>query len=122
MTEQTTERAACMMGRSTPNPCPFPATEALPHRFPGQEPHLCAFHAATEPLVDEQNELAVALELVTRYLEDARGYGAAAPLVALLERAEADFSARLALAEKVLDDLQAAEHKLMRAKGEGGES
>ncbi len=105
MTETKAEQGFCIMGSSTPNPCPFPATEALPHRFPGDEAHLCAFHAATEPLVDEQTEAAVALELVTGYLEDARGYGAAAPLVALLERAEADFSARLALAEKVLDDL-----------------
>jgi len=114
MTENTkTEPKLCIMGRAMPNPCPFPATEALPHRFPGDEAHLCAFHAATEPLVDESNELAVSLDLVRAYLKGARKHDSG-PLVTVLERAEADFSGRLELIEKALEDLEAAEFKLMR--------
>ena len=117
VTEDRTEAAPpegrCNVGSATASPCRFPATVALPDRLPGAGPHMCAFHAATEPLVDEQNEAAGALEKAQEYLEDARGYHAPA-LIALLERAEEDFSARLALANKVLDDLTAAEHALMR--------
>ncbi len=111
-----TEQKLCLMGRATDSPCPFPATEALPHRFPGDEARLCAFHAASEPLVDESNELGVSLELVRGYLKGARRHPAAAPLVGVLERAEADFSERLGIVEKVLGDLWAAEHKLMRGQ------
>lgn len=108
------EQKLCIMGRSTDAPCPYPATESLPHRFGGDEAHLCVFHAATEPLVDEVNELGVSLDLVRTYLKDARDHPDARPLVRALERAEADFSERLELVEKVLDDLNAAEHRLMR--------
>jgi hypothetical protein len=38
----------------------------------------------------------------------------AGPLIEVLERAEIDFSARLAVVEKVLNDLRAAEYRLMR--------
>ncbi len=109
-----TEQKLCIMGSAMPNPCPFPATEALPHRFPGDEPHLCAFHAATEPLVEEVNELGVSLELVQAYLKAARRHPTAEPLVVVLERAEAEFSERLELVDKTLKDLEAAEFKLMR--------
>ncbi len=110
-----TEQRLGLMGRSTPSPCPFPATEALLHRFTGEEEaHLCRFHAAIEPLVDESNRLGVSLELVRAYLKGARRYPAAGPLVVALERAEADFSERERVVDKALDDLREAEFKLMR--------
>ncbi len=43
-------------------PVPLPGDEALSHPFPGDEARLCAFHAATEPLLDESNELGVSLQ------------------------------------------------------------
>lgn len=116
MTETTkTEQKLCMMGRKTPNPCPFPATEPLQRlSFGDDEARLCAYHAATEPLVDESNEFGVSLELVRVYLKGARRQPCAGPLVAVLERAEADFSERVGIVDKVLEDLKAAEYKLMR--------
>ena len=122
MTENATEQELCIVGASTDSPCPFPATVALPHRrLPEGEDRLCAYHAATEPLVEESNEFGVCLELVRAYLKGARRHRAAGPLVEVLERAEADFSGaeadfseRHALAEKVLNDLRAAERRLMR--------
>ncbi len=106
--------ALCIMGRSLPDPCPYPATVPLPHRYPGDEPRLCAYHAATEPLSDESNELGVSLELVRAYLKGARRSPQAGQLVAILERVEADFSEREAVVDKVLADLRAAEFTLMR--------
>ncbi len=80
---------------------------------------LCGFHAATEPLVDEVNELGVALEKLRAYLEDARESSAETggneQLVTALERIRADFSGRLERAERVLNDLEAAERNLMRS-------
>jgi hypothetical protein len=108
------EAALCIMGRSLPDPCPYPATVPLPHRLGGDDLRLCAYHAATEPLVDESEELNVSLELVRAYLKGARRHGAAGPLVTILERAEADFSEREAVVDKVLADLKAAEYALMR--------
>jgi hypothetical protein len=64
--------------------------------------------------VDELDELGVSLALVRAYLKGARRHPDATALVAVLERAEADFSERRALAYKVLEDLQAAGHRLMR--------
>ncbi len=110
MTESTTtEQKLCNMGGGTDSPCPYPATEALPGRLPEGE-WLCRYHAATEPLAEESNRFGLCLELVREYLEGARRYGAGtAPLIEALERAEADFAERQALAEKVLKDLRAAE-------------
>lgn len=114
MTETRTDLGICGMGSKTEHPCPFPATVELPHKF-GDGYGLYAYHAATEPLVDEANELGAALEMIEAYLKDAREYTAAWRLVEALERIEADFSARMELAEKVLKDLEAAEFKLMRS-------
>lgn len=113
ITENKAEPKLCIMGSSMPSPCPFPATEALPHHFPGDEAHLCAFHAATEPLAGELDELNLSLELLRAYLKGARRH-AVTPLVTILERAEADFSERLGVIEKTLKDLKAAEYVLIR--------
>ncbi len=110
-----TERKLCLVGRSMPDPCPFPATHRLAHLFPGEEGDLlCAYHAATAPLVGESDALGVSVELVRAYLEDARGYPSAGPIVAVLERTEADLQKREAVVDKVLQDLKAAEYTLMR--------
>jgi hypothetical protein len=116
MTENAAELELCLMGRSTENPCPFPATEALPDRLSGDGPHLCAYHAAQEPLVEESNTFGVCLELVRVYLKGARRQAQAEPLVEVLERAEADFAERYAVAGKVLEDLRTAEGNLMRGR------
>ena len=50
------------------------------------------------------------------YLKGARCQAPSALLVEVLERAEADFSERLAIARKVLKDLRAAERRLMRGQ------
>jgi hypothetical protein len=114
MMENATEQKLCIMGRSTDSPCPYPASESLPDLFGEGGPHLCAYHDATMPLAEESDELAVSLELVREYLEGARAYPGASPLIEALERAEADFTARLAHVQEVLNDLRAAEHRLMR--------
>jgi hypothetical protein len=113
MTENATETKLCIVGGSTESPCPFPASVALPHMLPEGE-WFCAYHAATQPLADELDELNVSLELVRELHEGARDYPGASPLMQVLERAEADFSARLAHVEGVLKDLRAAEYRLMR--------
>ncbi len=115
MTENATEQKLCIVGGSTESPCPFPATHALPHRLP-EGKDMCAYHAATEPLVEESDELGVCLELVRAYLKGARRQAQAGPLVEVLERAEADFSERRALASGVLEDLREAERALMRGR------
>ena len=111
---KTEQRQLCIVGGATDRPCPFPAAHALPHGLPEGEEQLCAYHAATEPLVDESNEIGVCLELARAYLKGARRQAQAGPLVEDLERAEAEFSERHALAEKVLNDLRSAELTLMR--------
>lgn len=116
MTEHATELKACLVGRSTDRPCLFPATEVPSYLLPEGEMQMCAFHAAMEPLVEESNEFGVCLELLWDYLKGARSHYAAGPLVEVLERVEADFACRHALAEKVLNDLLAAESKLMRCQ------
>jgi hypothetical protein len=114
MTESTTEqRQLCIVGGGTDSPCPFPATHALPDRLPEGE-WLCAYHVASDPLVAASNQMVVCLELVQAYLKGARRQHTAGPLVEVLERAEADFLTRHALAEKVLNDLRAAERALIR--------
>ena len=103
----------CIMGAATESPCTYPAAEPLP-RWVDEVPRLCAFHAAQEPLVDEVNELGVALEMLEAHLSDARDSGGeTGKLVTALERTCADFSGRLEIAERVLEDLRAAEHTLM---------
>jgi hypothetical protein len=103
----------CIMGASTDTPCPYPATEPVP-QWEDTSAHLCTFHAATEPLVDESDEIGVCLELVRTYLRGARRHPAAAPLVEALEWIEADYSARRERVGKVLEDLEAAERMLFR--------
>ncbi len=102
MTETKTDLGACRMGSAMASPCRFPVTAELPHKF-GLGFGLCSFHAATEPLVDELNELGVALEKLEAYLKDARETGHDEQLVTALERIEADFSGRMELARKVFD-------------------
>ena len=102
------------MGASTETACPFPATEPLP-RWQDSTAHLCAFHAATEPLVDEQDEMGVCVSLVRAYLKGARNHPAAVPLVEALERVGADFSACQERVGRVLENLRVAEFKLMRS-------
>jgi hypothetical protein len=113
VTEIRNAAKACVMGRATEHPCPYPATEAIGGRR-GGPPVLCAFHAATEPLVLEQEEMAVSLELVRDYLEAAREHPAAGPLVEALERLAAEYAGRFERVDGVMRDLQAAEFRLMR--------
>ena len=112
MTETTT--AKCIMRASTDTPCPFPATEPVPH-WEDRTAYLCGYHAATEPLVEESDEMGVCVTLVQAYLKGARNHPDAVPLVEALERVEADFLARQERVGKVLEDLEAAEFKLMRS-------
>jgi hypothetical protein len=102
----------CIMGAATESPCPRPAIDPVPG-WEDETPMLCAFHAAQEPLVDEVNELGVALEKLEAYLNDAREIGAGEQLVRALERIHADFSGRLEIAQRVLEDLDEA-HRIMR--------
>lgn len=110
MTETRTDLGTCGMGSKTAHPCRFPATVEMHDGYYA----ICAYHAASEPLVDEVNEMGVALEKLEAYLADARETGRDERLVTALERIKADFSGRMELAEKVLDALDAAEHQLMR--------
>jgi hypothetical protein len=114
MTEIQEATKRCIMRSVTEHPCPYPATEPIMSQ-PGGAPMICAFHAASEPLIDEFEEMEVSLSLAQTYLKGARRHPAAVALVEALERLEADFSGRLARAEKVLQDLEAAEFKLMRS-------
>jgi len=113
MTEIREATGTCIMGSATEHPCTYPATEPLLART-GGAPTICAFHAATEPLTVELEEMDVSASLVRGYLKGARRHPAA-PLVEALERLEADFAARFERVEKVLQDLEAAEFKLMRS-------
>ncbi len=104
----------CIVGQSTDSGCIYPATESLPHRFGRQgEPHMCAYHAALDPLWDDVNEMNLSLVLVRAYLKGARHHPGAGPLVTALERIEADFAERVGVVHKVLDDLREAERKLL---------
>ena len=81
-TEERSPAALCIMGSALPHPCPYPATEALPRQSGDDDRRLCAYHAATEPLVEESDELGVSLSLVRAYLKAARRHRATGPLVA----------------------------------------
>ena len=59
-------------GSATEHPCTYPATEPLMRIWSDDEPVLCAYHAATQPLAEESGELGVCLELVQVYLRGAR--------------------------------------------------
>lgn len=114
MMEQREATGTCIMGSSTESPCTYPATEPIGPGV-GDTPKLCAYHAATGPLIMEADDMGVCLHLVRGYLKGARKHAAAVELVEALERLEADYARRQALADKVLDDLEAAEYKLMRS-------
>ena len=113
MTETKTDVGQCIMGRGMEKPCPFPATVRLPRHLFTEAAGICAFHAATEPLAHEQNELGLALEKIEGYLEEAREDDNVL-LVGALEHLQADFERRMELADKVLGDLNAAEWSLIR--------
>jgi hypothetical protein len=113
MTEIREAVGACFMGASTERPCPYPATEPIP-RFKDEAPMLCAFHAATAPLCEESDALALGLELFEGWEAEARQHHNG-PALELLKRAHGEFSARLERVDKVLEDLGAAEFKLLRS-------
>ena len=108
MTETKTETHTCNMGRATDSPCPFPG---VVERWEGS--YLCAFHAATQPLQDESEEMNVALDLLKGYVEDASN-NSAFELVDALKRIREDFAERLSLTDQVLADLREAERRDMR--------
>ena len=114
MTEQTTTSTVkrCIMGSASDAPCPYPVIDHVP-RSSLEEPHLCAYHAATEPLREEENDLNLALELFEEWQKVADHHGNR-PLHDLLLRAQQEFEQRQALVEGVLDDLRAAEKRLRR--------
>ena len=107
MTEMKTETHTCNMGRATDKPCRFPGVEQEPGRY------LCRFHAATEPLVEESDEMNFALDLVKGYIKDASNEGSLV-LVDALHRIREDFAERLSLADYVLESLREAERRDMR--------
>jgi hypothetical protein len=110
-------RGACVQGigvAGASSPCPYPASKPLP-RWEDAGPRICDYHAAQQPLIDELDATGVALEMVEHYLKDARESHAETDiLVAALERIRVDFSGRFELAKRVIEDLDAAEDKLMR--------
>jgi len=108
MTETKTETHTCNMGRATDSPCPFPG---VVERWEGS--YLCAFHAATQPLQDESDEMNFALDLVKGYIKDASNEGSLV-LVDALKRIREDFAERLSLADYVLESLREAERRDMR--------
>lgn len=110
MTEQMTEVKRCRCGIKTDTPCPFVATEPA-HYNDTDEPEMCAYHAADQPLYDEIDEYVIALDKLSRYLKDARGDGNL-PLTKDLERLEKDYRERLDFFEGVTDDLMAANKKV----------
>ena len=81
--------------------------------FLGTEPRLCAYHAATEPLVEEENDLNLALELFAEWEKVANGQGNR-PLHGLLLRARKEFEQRLAFVEGLLEGLEVADRTLFR--------
>lgn len=110
MTETMTEVKRCTVGRATDSPCAFVATEPAPHHG-GDEPAVCALHAADEPLHDEINEYGLALEKVERYLKKARR-DENTVLTGDLERLEADYRERLDFFYEVTNGLRAANRKV----------
>jgi hypothetical protein len=116
VTEQTTsilsKRDRCIMGADTEMPCPYPATEPV-SQWEDTTAHLCAYHAATESLVAEDDALALALELLEEFEEKAREHDNG-PLLGLLGRARSEFTERRALTERVVEDLEAAERRRIR--------
>jgi hypothetical protein len=113
MTEIREATGTCIMGASTERPCSYPATEPIGGRSDGT-PMLCAFHAATEGLYRESDSLALALDLFKGWEAEALQHDNG-PTRELLARGAAEFSARQERVDKVLDDLEAAEFKLMRS-------
>ncbi len=114
MPENTTsilsKRDRCIMGADTDAPCPYPATEPM-LRWSDETPRLCAYHAATEPLVEEYDDLNLALELFKEWEETAREH-ANRPLLDVLMRARLEFEQRRELVDGVLEDLAAADKRL----------
>ncbi len=117
MTEPTSvlgKRETCIVGADTETPCPYPATEPV-SRWGAQDrtPRLCAYHTATEPLVEEHDDLGLGLELLKEWEETAREH-ANRPLLDLLLGARLAFESRRDFVEGVLEDLEAAEKTLFR--------
>ena len=108
MTETLTKK--CIMGASTESPCPYPATEPV-FRWSDTTAHLCAYHAATEPLVKEYDDLALALELLKEWEEAANEYGNR-PLLEVVFRARRELNQRRELVAGVVEALEAADKKL----------
>ncbi len=101
------------MGRSSESPCPFPATEPV-SRWSDRVPQLCAYHAATEPLVEEESDLHMALDELLPEWQKRADELANRPLHDVLWRAQEELEQRLALIEGVVEDLAAAERRLFR--------
>jgi hypothetical protein len=101
----------CIMGACTDTPCPFPATEPV-SRWEDSEAtaHLCAYHAATEPLVEDYDDLSLALELLKEWEEAANEHGNR-PLVDVLFRARLELGQRRELVAGVVEDLESAEKR-----------
>ncbi len=121
MTETTSilgKRETCIMGADTETPCPYPATEPV-SRWGAQDrtPRLCAYHTATEPLVEEHDDLNLGLELLKEWEEAAREH-ANRPLLDVLMRARLEFEQRRELVDGVLEDLVAADKRLFRPRPE----
>jgi hypothetical protein len=102
----------CFIGSATDSPCPYPATEPVPGSR-DRSARMCAYHVAIEPLLDEQNDLGIALGLLPRYLKAARRHHNA-PLIFALEQLQADFERRFELLDGVADALRDAEMRLFR--------
>jgi hypothetical protein len=105
-----TEVKRCRMGSKSAAPCQFVATEPDPH-YGGDEPAVCALHAADEPLHEEINEYGLALEKVERYLKKARR-DENTVLIGDLERLRADYRERLDFFYEVTNGLRAANRKV----------
>lgn len=110
MSEQITEAKRCLIGSKTDTPCPFVATEPIPH-WRTDEPEQCAYHAADDPLLDEIDEYGIALVLVQAYLKAVRKNGNTI-LMADLERLEKDYHERQERLRSVVDGLKAANKKV----------
>ena len=81
--------------------------------FLGTEPRLCAYHAATEPLVEEESDLGIALELLDEWQGRADELDNG-PLQHVIATARQEFGERLAFIEGVLEALHAADITLFR--------
>ncbi len=112
MTKETAN--PCRMGSKMPKPCPFPATVPMPDLDPEEGPTLCEFHAALVPHNEQIDQLSISLSLTRTYLKAVRRQPMGLELEGVLERAAADFEARLELAQKTVRDLKVAEYELIR--------